>query len=152
MRNEVTKWRSCSLALHPDSAQRWKFEDTTKQKNHSTTLRKYFTSGATSHPNIRHTGLPSSPRSQTNGRLHDKSQSRGDKYHESSAHTNPLRSKSERQTAPCNSADSLRKLRRSLQQHPNSQSTAWVRTPVPLQLCGSAHTSNASCGHAVHCP
>ena len=35
---------------------------------------------------------------------------------------------------------------------PNSQSTAWVRTPLPLQSCGPHHTRNASCGHAVHCP
>ena len=87
MHNEVTKWCSCSLALHPDSAQRWKFEDTTNPKNHSTTVRKYLPSGATSHPEVRHTGLPS-PRSQTNGRLHDRRQRRCDKCHGSSPFTN----------------------------------------------------------------
>ena len=152
MHNEVTKWCSCSLALHPDSSQRWKFEDTTNPKNHSTTMRKYSPSGATSHPEVRHTGLPS-PRSQTNGRLHDRRQRRcGQMPWEQSVHqperrhpliSSPpfllprrqdpsLRSQSERQRAPCISVNNSRQLSRSLHQH---------------QL-----TVYNSCGHAVHCP
>ena len=58
MHNVVTKWCSRFSALHSESTVGWKFEDTTNPKIHSTTVRKYFTSGATSHPEIRHTGLP----------------------------------------------------------------------------------------------
>ena len=147
MHNEVTKWRNCSLALHPDSAQRWEFEDTTNQKINAQIL--HF--GATSHPKI-HTSLPSSPRSQTNKR-----QSRCDKCHGSSLLTrektphplissppfllprgqdSSLRSQSERQSAPCISANNSRKLRRSLHQRgcstsANSTSASWPKSNWP---------------------
>ena len=60
-----------------------------------------------------------------------------------------LRSQSERQTAPCISVNNLRKLRRSLHQHHNSQSTAWVLTPHPLQSLAPHRSSDAPCGHAA---